>query len=67
MRKHYGYPVIVNNNEKSAFIAELNREMGKIQMDGYEFEVQYSAHHSDSHESCTRYTALLLPYKEVHC
>lgn len=64
MKKHYGYPVIVNNNEKGVFVAELNREIERLQIAGYEVEVQYSAHHSKAYNSCTRYTALLLPYKE---
>lgn len=64
MKKHYGYPVIVNNNEKDVFMAELRREIEKFQIAGYEVEVQYSAHYSESYNSSTRYTALLLPYKE---
>ena len=65
MKKQYEFPVhVVESNDRCDFELMLERKIKTLYGCGFYVEVQYSAHKIGSPDSCTRYTAILLPYKE---
>lgn len=65
MKRRYEFPIqIVEGDFEDSFAFDLENKIKNLQNRGFYVEVQYSAHEIDLPDSCTRYTALLLPYKE---
>lgn len=63
--KLYEEIIVISDFDKRIFVKKLTEEIERLQNLNLGIEVQYSSHRVNTLESSTKYTALIMSYRDI--